>query len=293
MYNMKAVHFYTGLESFEKFLFVYDTLGPAAEQLKYIYGKPPEHISPLNRFFLTLIVLRRRKVYYELSLMFGTTEKQIMNIFITWIRFMHLSWKEVHLWPSRELVQFYAPADFKKKYPTTRIILDGTEIKMKKPDSPVAQQGTYSSYKNGNTVYTCVGSTPGGLTSYVSRSYGGSISDRMCVQISTDLLEKLDPGDSVMADKGFDIEDILAAYRVTLNIPTFFKERNQITPFTLKQDRKIASKRVHIERIIGLAKTFKILRGPLDGTETLLADDIIFVSFMLCNFRKTIVHKYA
>lgn len=119
MYDMKAVHFYTGLENYEKFCFVYDTLGPAVDYLKYVYCKPPEHITPLNRFFITLIILRRRKTYYELSLFFGTTEKQISNIFITWIRFMHLQWKEVHEWPSRELVQFYSPADFKKKIPKT------------------------------------------------------------------------------------------------------------------------------------------------------------------------------
>lgn len=96
-----------------------------------------------------------------------------------------------------------------------------------------------------------------------------------------------------MADIGFDVQDILAAYGVHRNIPAFFEGRNQITPLTLKQDGKIASKRVHIERIIGLGKTYKIFRGPLDGKETILADDIIFVCYMLCNFRKPIVHEYA
>ena len=58
---------------------------------------------------------------------------------------------------------------------------------------------------------------------------------------------------------------------------------------TVFKDRKIASKRVHIERIIGLGKTYKILREPLSSIEASLASHIVKVVFMLCNFRKCIV----
>ena len=37
---------------------------------------------------------------------------------------------------------------------------------------------------------------------------------------------------------------------------------------TVIKDMKIASKRVHIERIIGLAKTYKILTEPMTSTGT-------------------------
>ena len=62
---------------------------------------------------------------------------------------------------------------------------------------------------------------------------------------------------------------------------------------TVLRDRKISSKRVHIERLIGLAKTFKILKGPLNSTETKLASEIAYVCLTLCNFRKCIVPKHA
>lgn len=288
-YRNDAVHFYTGLETYEKFLLVYSLLGPAVDKLNYFYMTPPKHITPLNRFFLTLIRLREKKTYFELSLMFETTIKQVSNIFLTWIRFMKLQWDKISQWPSKDLVKFYAPHDFKTKYPRVRIILNGTEIPIKKP---TAQQSNFSHYKNKNTVKDLFGSTTGGLYSYTSEVYGGSASDRQLVERS-DLSKKLEPGDSVMADKDFDIEDILAAYRVTLNIPTFFRKSNQITPEALAKDRKIASKRVHIERLIGSAKTYKILNGPLESSEIILIDDIITVCVMLCNLRKPIVNKYA
>ena len=87
-----------------------------------------------------------------------------------------------------------------------------------------------------------------------------------------------------MADKGFNVPDIMAVHDVCVNIPTFLKKSNQFHPRALTRDRKIASKRVHIERHIGLAKTFKILKHPMTPCETLLASEIIFVCFMLCNF---------
>ena len=43
---------------------------------------------------------------------------------------------------------------------------------------------------------------------------------------------------------------------------------------TVQRSRKISSKLVHIEQVIGLAKTFKILTVALNRTETKLARDI-------------------
>ena len=57
------------------------------------------------------------------------------------------------------------------------------------------------------------------------------------------------------------------------------------------RDRNISSKWVHVERIIGLAKTYKILKNLTKHTESLLATEITFVCFMLTNFRKSIVPK--
>jgi len=65
-----------------------------------------------------------------------------------------------------------------------------------------------------------------------------------------------------MADKGFNIQDLLAPHDVQVNIPTFLKKRNRFTPKVLAKDRKIATKRVHIEQHIGLAKSYKILSQP-------------------------------
>lgn len=283
-----GMHCFSGLESYEKFMFVLSTLGPAAYKLTYMYGPVSDSISVSDRFFLILIKLRKHYSNFELSRLFDVSEAEVYNIFCTWIRFMYLQWKEYETWSSRDLVKFFSPASFKHQFNSTRVIVDGTECPVKKPKLPTAQQSTFSTYKNRNTVKVLAGVSPGGMCTYMSHSYGGSTSDRQIVERSS-LPQICDPGDSVMSDKGFDVQDIFAPYDVAVNIPTFFKKKNRMTGKTVLKDRKIASKRVHVERFIGLAKTYTILKSPLNNSETLLSSEIIQVCFMLCNFRSGIV----
>jgi hypothetical protein len=291
IYDNEGMMFYTGLGSYTDFLHVLYSLGEAAFHLNYVYNQV-KNLSIENQLFLTLIKLRQHKTNFELSRLFCVSQTTVENIWITWVNFMEKQWKEINFWPNRELVNFFSPSDFFAKFPTTRVIVDGTEISVKKPKPPIAQQSTFSTYKNKNTVKVLVGSTPGGLLSFVSPAYGGSASDRQLVERSP-LLDLCEPGDSVMSDKGFNVQDLFAPKDITVNIPTFFRKRNRMSGKTVLRDRKISSKRVHIERLIGLAKTYKILKGPLNTTETKLASEIIFVCFTLCNFRKCIVPKYA
>ena len=287
MFFPRDLHYYTGLKDYDKFRYVLATLGPAAYHLKYRWGTTPS-MTIENQFLVTLMKLRRNAPDSELAFWLSTSDYTIANITVTWINFMYRQWKRLDTWPSRELVSFYMPEDFRKKFPTTRAIIDGVEVPIKKPGKPTAQQVTYSTYKNRNTLKAIIGITPGGLVSHIPPAFGGSASDRILVDRS-DLMEKCDPKDSLMADKGFNIQDMAAPHDVTVNIPTFVRNINQIQPSKLKKDRKISSKRVHVERLIGLAKTYRILTEPMNDVDTALGSRILFVCFMLCNFRPCIV----
>ena len=78
---------------------------------------------------------------------------------------------------------------------------------MQKQNNPFAQQATWSTYKNRNTLKVLVGANPGGVISYVSEAYGGSSTDRKIVERFC-LPEMLTSGDQVMADKGFNCNDM-------------------------------------------------------------------------------------
>ena len=291
IYDPPGIMFYTGLQTYEVFIFVLATLGNAVYELNYLYYRS-EQLSVENQLFLTLIKIRQHKTNFELSRLFNISETAVVNIWVTWVNFMAKQWREVNMFPDRDIVRFFSPLGFKAKFPSTRIIIDGTECPVMKPKSPIAQQATFSTYKNRNTIKLLVGATPGGLVNYVSPAYGGSTSDRQICERSN-LLTLCDKGDSIMADKGFNVQDLFAPYDVTINIPTFFRKKNRMTGKTVLKDRAISSKRVHVERIIGLAKTYKIIKEPLNVTETKLASEITFVCFMLCNFKPCIIPETA
>ena len=63
------------------------------------------------------------------------------------------------------------------------------------------------------------GISPAGAVTFLSDVWGGRVSDGQ-ITTESDLLKKdlLKPGDSVMADQGFDMEDVLG---VLLNIPPY------------------------------------------------------------------------
>lgn len=160
-HNDKDVHFYPGLELYTKLRFVLSALGPAACCLSYIYHNIV-NVSVEDQFFITLIKLRRYTTNYELSIMFNISEATVKNIVYTLVLFMHRQWGELDTWPYRSLVRYFLQSDLKAKVPTTFVIVDGTECPIKKPKAPRAQQSTFSTYKNQNTVKTFIGATPGG-----------------------------------------------------------------------------------------------------------------------------------
>ena len=74
-------------------------------------------------------------------------------------------------------------------------------------------------------------------------------------------MQKLEDGDEVMADKGFDIQDILAPLGVKLNIPPFLSAGKQMSSVDVVNTRKITRLRVHVERAIGCVKNYCILQA--------------------------------
>ena len=284
-----GVKYFTGLETYFKFEFVFQSLRTDLFPVTY-RDRPVKALSLEDQFFMTLWKLRRNTPDYELGEHFGVSRTTVSNIFVSMVSFMADQWGKIDVWLTRSLTDYYMPDSFKKAYPTTRGIIDGTECYIAKPSNPRLQQATWSTYKNANTVKVLVTGNPCGLISDTTPAYGGATSDRQIVERST-LIDKCQKGDSLMADRGFNVQDMFAPKGVTINIPAFLKGKDHLSGATLMKDRKLASERVHIERLIGLTKTYKMLSQELDARYVPLASEIFFVCAMLCNFRENIVSK--
>ena len=128
--------------------------------------------------------------------------------FTTWINFLYLKLKEIPLWPPCDVITSNMPKCFKDLYPTTRVIIDATKIYVEKPSLPDLQQMTFSSYKNNNTFKPIIGISPSDAIIFISSLFSGSISDKELTSKSG-ILHLLEKGDSVTADRGFDIEEDL------------------------------------------------------------------------------------
>lgn len=107
------------------------------------------------------------------------------------------------------------PEAFKERYASTRGLLDATEIRCNVPTSFVTQSELYSHYKLTHTFKGLVAVSPHGLVTFVSELFAES--DRESVIQSHFLDLEFDKGDSVMANKGFHIEDLLQTKGVKLN----------------------------------------------------------------------------
>ncbi|XP_022783278.1 uncharacterized protein LOC111324060 [Stylophora pistillata] len=133
----------------------------------------------------------------------------VSRIVISWINFMYLRFGVLNIWPSREAVNRKMPEDFRKLYPSTRVIIDRTEVKCAMPSSLLLNSELLSAYKNHTTLKGLLEISPSGAITYISQLYTGSISDREIVERSGMLDLPFNEGDSMMADKGFTISDIL------------------------------------------------------------------------------------
>ena len=144
------------------------------------------------------------------------------------------------------------PQCFKFSFGTkTIVIIDCFEVFCVKPTNLLARAQTFSSYKHRNTVTVLIGITPQGCISFVSEAWGGRTPDKHLTE-NCGLLDKLLPGDLVMADRGFTISDGVALKHAQLVIPAFTKGKEQLDPIDVEKTRGIAHVRIHFERVIGL-----------------------------------------
>ena len=114
---------------------------------------------------------------------------------------------------------------------------------------------------------------------FVSQLYTGSISDKQIVTRSGFLellsskkeVSEVEDGDSIMADKGFDIEEDLRKIGLQLNSPPFLKEKPQFNENEVIRTQTIAKHRIHVERAIGKVRKFLIFntRIPISSLGTM------------------------
>ncbi|KAL3881650.1 hypothetical protein ACJMK2_028062 [Sinanodonta woodiana] len=145
----------------------------------------------------------------DLAYRFDVLKASISRTFINVIHVMNERMKGFILWPDREQLCMTMPKEF-----------------------PRAE--TWSNYKHHNTVKFLIGVAPQGTVSFLSKAWGGRSSDKKITE-NCGILNKLLPGDLILADRGFDIAESVGLMCAEIKIPSFTKGlvRNK---YTILQD---------------------------------------------------------
>lgn len=296
--------YYTGLTSRKIFNAIYQHLfSNVMADMRYVGKKGGDEVfgsfrrggttllSQEEQLFLVLVRLRRGLHGRDLARRFGVSEATVSRIWDSWLPLMADRLQHIDIWPSKEYISNTMSAAFAAVCPETRVILDCTELRVEMASSFRAQSETFSSYKHYNTAKGLVGISPNGAVTFVSKLYGGRSSDKAIVR-HCGILDLLEEGDGVMADRGFDIEeDVAARGTLVLRMPPFLLGRAQLSVGDEVKTRQIAHLRIQVERVIRRIKVFKILASvfPLSMSSSL--SQIWTICAYLTNFLPPVVAK--
>ena len=295
------IAFYTGFPNYKTLMLCFDMVKDAAKNISYgnydrkCFDCPPvwqpgrpRILTTFQEFVLVLMRLRLGLFERDLAHRFEISESTVSVIFRTWIRFLRLELQELIITPPRDVLQEHMPKLFKEFYPKTALIIDCTEIQMERPSALDNQSSCYSSYKSRTTMKSLVGITPSGVIGFASELYPGSITDKE-ITVKSGFLALLEQDDEIMADKGFLIQDELAAVGATLIIPAFLKGKQQFSKEEGEKNKKVASLRVHVERCMERIKNWHILDKPIPVSLAGIASDIFIVIAALTNFHPPLI----
>ena len=290
--NNDRTKFYTGLPNFSILIHIFNLVSP------FIKSGPTTSLTKFQQFILVLMRMRLDSLLQDLANRFGISMATVSRIFERWIDVMYIRLKFLILWSEREELQRTMPLVFKQNFGNiVAVIIDCFEIFIDRPSSLIARAMTWLNYKHHNTVKYLIGITPQGSVSFISNGWGGRVSDKFITE-HCKFLNNLLPGDIVLADRGFDITDIVGIHQAKLYIPAFTKGKKQLSAKEVEETRKIANVRIHVERVIGLVRRkYVILQSILSihllirksGQSIAPIDKIVTVCCALTNLSDSIV----
>ncbi|XP_071173225.1 uncharacterized protein [Mytilus edulis] len=298
-YDHEMIEFYTGFPTFDLFLIFYSAIKPTATRMKTVYYKSseepsnrgrPKSMDPIDELFMFLCRLRCGFLTEDLSVRFNIHASTVSRKIITWTNYLYFILGGINIWPSRGKIMEHMPQDFKLLYPSTRVIIDCTEIFTERPSSLALASKTFSSYKSHNTWKGLVGISPHGAITFISALYSGCMSDIEITKHSG-LIDLLEPGDQIMADKGFILNKLLKDTGVSIATPHFLCSDGQFTPSQIEDNQKIASLRIHVERHIKRAKEYRLLQYTVPLSLAGSVNQLWTVANLLTLFRRPLIKQ--
>ena len=201
------------------------------------------------------------------------------------------------VWPERAELYRTMPLEFRKRFSKCVCIVDCFEVFCERPSDLMAHTQTYSNYKSHNTAKFLIGISPQGVITFISAAWGGRASDKYITE-HCGILDKLLPGDQILADRGFTVGVSVGLHCAELVIPPFTRGKKQLSRVEIERSRQLSRLRIHVERVIGsLRQKYTILQSILpvkllmhdDVPGTCTLDKIVVVCSARCNCCTSVV----
>ena len=222
---------------------------------------------------------------------FGLSISQISKIFRKSVPIIAHFIKTLILVPSKKEVKNNLPIPFRAFYSDIYGIVDAFEIEIQKSADSQSQSATWSEYKHGNTLKYIVVCPPDGLIVFVSKGYEGRVSD-VALFGDSKVMDILPKNIKMMTDRGFkNIDSFLHAKGAELVRPPSVFENEQPTKEEVIETKRIASLRIHVERVIRRIREYSILKphASVDLCYMDLMDHIVTIACGLINLQSEII----
>lgn len=249
---------------------------------------PDRKFTTEEEIFIVLMKLKTGNFNEDLAHTFDTSPAHISRLFSTWINILCAEFKLLFEMQSSEEEK----AECFNSFEELKIIIDCTELMVQRAANLDARKRTFSNYKHHDTVKFLVGLSPNLAVNYVSKAWGGRSSDKHITLHSDSLLDGLSSGQTVMADRGFNISGDLKKKGVKLLMPEFKgRDRPQISKQEATRSENISKARIHVERIIQRIKCFYHLERVIRLNMQDLVEQIFTVCAYLTNFQLPIIRR--
>uniref|UniRef100_A0A672HZR3 THAP-type domain-containing protein n=1 Tax=Salarias fasciatus TaxID=181472 RepID=A0A672HZR3_SALFA len=285
------VKFYTGLVN-------YDTLNVLLCHVVPFLPQGKRKLSPFQMVLITLMHLRLDLPLQHIAHLFGVHRGTVSAIVQETINVLHVRLAPLVHWPDRDSLQVSMPHQFVETFgKRVAAIIDCFEVFIKRPSNLLARAQTFSHYKHSHTLKYLIGITPQGVISFISKGWGGRTSDKKITE-NCGFLDQLLPGDLVLADRGFDIQESVGMMCAEVKTPAFTRGQRQLDAKDVEETRSLASLRIHVERVIGAVRNkYKILSSkipiemvlPCEGEEITFLDKVVVVCCALTNMCPSVV----
>lgn len=301
---------YTGCPSSKVFRFIIEHVRPKHLKLQYYKGDnsvknkqyqyspaklfcqrkpgPSRSLSLEDEILMTLMRIRLDAPVADLAFRFGISTGHASNIITTFIIFLSLKLEQLIYWPTPDETLAYKYHHFSGTFNKCEGIGDCTEQYVEHSKNVAAQYQTYSTYKSRNTLKILIFCTKSGSISYISPAYAGSSTDRFITE-DTNVASKFHPGFMVLLDKGFNVQDLFLPHQVTCVLPPFVRQKRKFTRSEVYHGKRVARARIHIERVNGRLKEFRLLENILPISMIDMCDHIWTIAEAIVNMQPLLV----